>query len=84
MGRVQLIDTESSSYSFNFKAVAPNQGLVASQTTFSYGLAGFEDLAYWLGFDRVGLYYSFLFDSLNGAGCGRRQTKRHRLRPYPG
>ncbi|MGO8691121.1 MAG: hypothetical protein ACLQLG_15985 [Thermoguttaceae bacterium] len=68
VGRVQLIDTESSSYSLNLKAAAPNQELGVSQTTLSYGLAGFEDLAYWLGFKRVGLYYSFLFDSFAGPG----------------
>lgn len=66
VGRVQLIDTESSSYSFNFKAVAPNQELGVTQSTISYGVAGFEDLAYWFGADRVGLYYSFLVDSLTG------------------
>ncbi len=66
VGRVQLIDTEPSSYSFNFKFAAPNQELGTTQSTFSYGVAGFEDLAYWFGLDRVGLYYSFLFDSLAG------------------
>ncbi|MGO9109490.1 MAG: hypothetical protein ACLP9L_09670 [Thermoguttaceae bacterium] len=66
VGRVQLIDTESSSYSFNFKALAPNQELGVTQSTISYGVAGFEDLAYWFGANRVGLYYSFLFDSLTG------------------
>ena len=66
VGRVQLIDTESSSYSFNFKAVAPNQEVGVTQSTFSYGVAGFEDLAYWFGVNRVGLYYSFLIDSLAG------------------
>jgi hypothetical protein len=66
VGRVQMIDTESSSYSFNFKFAAPNQELGVTQSTFSYGAAGFEDLAYWFGVDRVGLYYSFLFDSLAG------------------
>ncbi len=74
VGRVQLVDTEPSSYSFNFRAIAPNRGLGEHQTTLSYGLAGFEDLAYWVGediddwpyLDRVGLYYSILFDSLAG------------------
>jgi hypothetical protein len=69
VGRVQLVDTESSSCSLNLKAVAPNQELGVSQTTLSYGLAGFEDLAYWFGFKRVGLYYSFLFDSFAGPGA---------------
>ena len=65
MGRFQLIDTESSSYSLNLKVVA-NQELGVTQTTFSYGLAGFEDLAYWFGWKKVGLYYSFLFDTFDG------------------
>jgi hypothetical protein len=64
--RVQLVDTESSSYAFNFRVVAPNAGLGQTQTTVSYGVAGFEDLAYWLGLKKVGLYYSFLFDTLPG------------------
>jgi hypothetical protein len=69
LARVQLIDTESSSYAFNFKVTAPNQGIGTTQTTIAYGLAGFEDLAYWVGLKKVGLYYSFLFDSLAGPGA---------------
>ena len=60
------MDTESSSYSFNFRALAPNTGVGEHQTTLSYGLAGFEDMAFWLDLKRVGLYYSFLFDTLAG------------------
>ena len=41
-------------------------GIGYRQSTISYGVAGFEDLAYWFGLDRVGLYYSFLFDSYTG------------------
>jgi hypothetical protein len=66
IGRLQLIDTEPSSYSFNFKILAPDRGIGQSQTTFSYGIAGFNDLAYWLNLNKVGLYYSFSFDSLDG------------------
>jgi hypothetical protein len=66
LARVQLVDTESSSYAFNFKVVTPNPGIGITQTTISYGLAGFEDLAYWLGLAKTGLYYSFLFDTLAG------------------
>jgi hypothetical protein len=66
VGRVQLIDTESSSYTFNFQVATPNRGTGQTQTTFSYGMAGFEDLGYWLKLNKVGLYYSFLFDSLDG------------------
>jgi hypothetical protein len=66
VGRVQLISTEESSYSFNFQAITPDPGLGVHQTTLSYGAAGFEDLTNRLGLYRVGLYYSFLFDSLAG------------------
>jgi hypothetical protein len=66
VGRVQLIDTELSSYTFNCQVVAPDRGIGQTQTTFSYGLAGFEDLAPILNLDRVGLYSSVLFDSLAG------------------
>ncbi len=75
VGRFQLVDTESSSYSFNFKVAAPSQELGATQTTISYGLAGFEDLAYWFGFKKVGLYYSFLFDAYDGpAAAGAKRN----------
>jgi hypothetical protein len=66
VGRLQLIDTESSSYSFNFQVNTPNRGTGQTQATYSYGLAGFEDLGYWLKLNKVGFYYSFLFDSLDG------------------
>ena len=83
VGRIQLIDTESSSYSFNFKVAAPNQELGVTQTTLSYGVAGFEDLAYWFGLKRVGLYYSFLFDSYSRAGRRRHQNPRRRPTTLP-
>lgn len=69
VGRVQLVSTAESSYTFNFRFVAPDRGIGQTQTTFSYGLAGFEDLTEWLGLYRVGLYYSALFDSLAGPGA---------------
>jgi hypothetical protein len=75
LARVQLIDTESSSYAANFKVVAPNEGIGTKVTTFSYGLAGFEDLAYWIGVKKTGFYYSFLFDSASGpAAAGATHT----------
>jgi hypothetical protein len=66
IGRMQLIDTEPSSYSFNCKVVAPNRGIGEKQTTFTYGFAGFNDLAYFLNLNKTGLYYSSSFDSLAG------------------
>jgi hypothetical protein len=67
-GRVQLVDTAESSYSFNVRVSSPNRGTGERQTKFSYGLAGFEDLTRRLGLYRVGLYYDVLFDSLAGPG----------------
>jgi hypothetical protein len=66
VGRVQLISTADSSYTFNFQCIVPDPGLGVHQTSFGYGLAGFEDLTHQLGLYRVGLYYSVLFDSLAG------------------
>jgi hypothetical protein len=62
VGRVQLISTPDSSYTFNFQVISPNVSLGVHETTFSYGSAGFEDLTRF-GLDRVGLYGSVLFDS---------------------
>ena len=64
--RIKLVDTEVSACSFLFKFAAPNSALAVYDTTFTYGLTGFADLAYWLNLDRVGLYYSFVFDSQAG------------------
>jgi hypothetical protein len=66
VGRVQLISTPESSYAFNFQWITPDPGLGIHQTNFSYGAAGFEDLTQRLGLYRVGLYYSALFESLEG------------------
>jgi hypothetical protein len=65
LARIQLIDTESSSCCLNLKANAPNAPLGTTQSTLSYGLAGFEDLARF-NLYRVGLYYSLTFDSYAG------------------
>ncbi len=75
LSRIQLVDTESSSYCFNFKALAPNTPLGTTQTTLTYSLAGFEDLGYWFQLERVGLYYSLTFDSFCGpVARGTRQN----------
>ncbi len=65
IGRLQLISTEDHSYSTNFQVISPNPSIGSHQTTFSYGLAGFEDLTRF-GLYRVGLYGSALFDSFDG------------------
>ena len=75
IGRIQLIDTESSSYSFNYRLIAPNRGIGETESTISYGYGGFEDLGYWLHLDRVGFYHSVLFNSFDGpAAVGTRRT----------
>jgi hypothetical protein len=66
LARIQLVDTERSSYAVNFRVTPPNRGIGEHQTGLSYGLGGFEDLAYWLNLNRVGLYYSVGFNSLTG------------------
>ena len=42
VGRLQLISTPESSYTFNFQTIAPDNGIGQHTTTLSYGLAGFE------------------------------------------
>jgi len=68
LGRLQLVDTEESSYAFNFRAQAPNDGIGNKQTTLSYALAGWNDLTP-LGLPRVGLYYHVLEDNFLGTGA---------------
>jgi hypothetical protein len=65
VGRVQLISTQDSSYTFNFQTISPDTSLGVHETTLSYGAAGFEDLTRF-GLYRVGLYGSVLFDSFVG------------------
>ncbi len=73
--RIQLVDTEPSSCCFNLRVNGPNEPLGVDQTTLSYGLAGFEDLAYYFGWNRIGLYWSFQFDSYDGpAAVGVKHT----------
>jgi hypothetical protein len=77
VGRVQLISTANSSYSFNFRFISPQTWLGQDTTTISYGIAGFEDLTP-LGLYRVGLYGSVLFDTLAGptpAGATRNDVQ---------
>ena len=75
VGRFQLIDTESSSYSFNFRLNSPNRGIGETQSSVSYGYGGFEDLGYWLNLDKVGLYHSVFFSTFDGpAAVGTRRN----------
>ena len=65
VGRLQLVDTEHSSYAFTFRAQAPDDGIKNKQTTLSYALAGWNDLTP-LGLPRVGLYYHVQEESYLG------------------
>jgi len=65
--RFQLIDTATASYSTQIRVSAPNKGIGQTQTTFGYYLAGWQDVRAWLpALGRVGLYYSFEYDNLQG------------------
>lgn len=65
--RFQLVDTATASYSTQIRVSAPNRGIGQTQTTFGYYLAGWQDVRAWLpALGRVGLYYSFEYDNLQG------------------
>ena len=57
LGRLQLVETEHSAYSFHLTVDTPDLGLRIKVTTLNYGLAGWNDLTPF-GLPRVGLYYS--------------------------
>ena len=56
IARLQLVDTPHSSYALNCRVAAPNDGLNERQTTLSFALAGWHDLAP-LGLGRTGFYW---------------------------
>jgi hypothetical protein len=65
--RFQLVDAATASYSAQIRVSAPNKGIGLTQTTLGYYLAGWQDVRAWLpALGRVGLYYSFQYDNLQG------------------
>ncbi len=62
----QLTDTYDQCYGLQIRASAPNRGIGQTAATVSPSLAGFQDLQSLLGLDRVGLYESVTYDSLDG------------------
>ncbi len=65
--RFQLIDTPDKSYAFQVRVSPPNSGIGQTQTSLSYALAGWQDLAALVpALDRVGLYYSIQYENLRG------------------
>src|SRR5579862_4859072 len=66
LARFQLVDTEESSYAFQFRASAPNKSIGQTASTLSPTLTGWQDLDAAIGLDRVGVYYSVTWDNLHG------------------
>jgi len=64
--RFQLVDTELSSYSIQFRLGAPNQSIGQTQTSRQIALAAFNDLYPLLGLSRTGVYYSLVYEALVG------------------
>ena len=73
--RFQLIDTESSSLSFNFKTTSPNQEVGVTQDYFCVRPGGIEDLVFlpWPGTDGTLLQFQG-FRWTYAAGSGRRKN----------
>jgi hypothetical protein len=65
--RLQLVDTKTGSYAFQYKITTPNKGLGQTTTTMSYSLTGWQDIGAVLpALGRFGLYYSFTYDNQLG------------------
>ncbi len=65
--RLQLADTPGASLAFQVRGSPANRGVGQTQTSYSYALAGWQDLAALLpALDRVGLYYSVQYEHLDG------------------
>ncbi|MDE2058293.1 MAG: hypothetical protein KGL31_07320 [candidate division NC10 bacterium] len=65
--RLQLVDTPDKSYAAQVILTAPNKGIGQTQTSAAYTLTGWQDLqALFPLLNRVGLYYSFTYENLQG------------------
>ena len=64
--RVQMVDTEDSSFSFQMRVSAPNKSIGQTGATLSPTLAGWHDLDALLGLPQVGVYYSLTWDNVHG------------------
>lgn len=66
--RFQLVDTDTSSYSFQARISPANKGIGQTQTSLQFALAGWNDVHAWApALGRLGLYYSFQYENLLGA-----------------
>ena len=67
LARVQLIENAEQSYSFQARVSAPNKGIGQTQTSLTFGLAGWQDVHCWVpALGKFGLYYSFQYENLLG------------------
>jgi hypothetical protein len=65
--RFQLVDTQTASYSFQYRVSAPNKGLGQTTTSMQYVLAGWQDVTAWIpALTQFGIYYSFQYENLLG------------------
>ena len=65
--RFQLVENATQSYSFQARVSAPNRGVGQTQTSLTFGLAGWQDVHAWVpALGRFGLYYSFQYEDLLG------------------
>jgi hypothetical protein len=65
VGRLQLVDTQNSSYAFNFRVQPPDHDIGDKTTAMSYALAGWNDLTP-LGLPKMGLYYHIMEENYVG------------------
>lgn len=75
--RLQLVDTATQSWSAQARVSPPNRGVGQTQTSFTYALAGWQDLrALVPALGRTGLYWSAQLENLQGAhkAGGRENT----------
>ena len=67
LARFQLIENADQSYSFQARVSAPNKGIGQTQTSLTFGLAGWQDVHSWVpALGKFGLYYSFQYENLLG------------------
>jgi len=66
--RFQLVENADQSYSFQARVSAPNKGIGQTQTSLTFGMAGWKDVHAWVpALGRFGLYFSFQYEDLLGA-----------------
>ena len=68
LARFQLVDTLTQSYSFQARVSPANKGIGQTQTSLTFGLAGWQDMhALIPALGRFGLYGSFQYENLVGS-----------------